>query len=91
VRCGGFCRTYFLYMENLEWFPIKGYEGLYEITKCGKGIKQILDCAKKHEFSKFTIIANDQIINVKDQNSNSLNCNFDGTFIHFEITYSGQK
>jgi len=23
-------------MENLEWFPIKGYEGLYEITKCGK-------------------------------------------------------
>jgi hypothetical protein len=24
------------YMENLEWFPVKGYEGLYEITKCGK-------------------------------------------------------
>lgn len=24
------------YMENLEWYPVKGYEGLYEITKCGK-------------------------------------------------------
>ncbi len=24
------------YMENLEWVPVKGYEGLYEITKCGK-------------------------------------------------------
>lgn len=23
-------------MENLEWFPVIGYEGLYEITKCGK-------------------------------------------------------
>jgi hypothetical protein len=23
-------------MEKLEWFPVKGYEGLYEITKCGK-------------------------------------------------------
>lgn len=23
-------------MESLEWYPVKGYEGLYEITKCGK-------------------------------------------------------
>ncbi|MEY4046889.1 MAG: hypothetical protein RL284_440 [Bacteroidota bacterium] len=54
----------------------------------GKGVKQILDCANKSEFIGFTIITNDQIINVKDQNSQSLNSNFDGTFIHFEISYS---
>ena len=23
-------------MEKLIWYPVKGYEGLYEITKCGK-------------------------------------------------------
>lgn len=23
-------------MEKLEWLPVKDYEGLYEITKCGK-------------------------------------------------------
>lgn len=23
-------------MEELKWYPVKGYEGLYEITKCGK-------------------------------------------------------
>ena len=54
----------------------------------GKGVKQIINCAENPEFTKLTIITNDQMINVKDKTHQSLNHNFDGTFIHFEILYS---
>lgn len=53
----------------------------------GKGVKQIINCAQNAEFINFTIITNDQNINVKEKNSNSINANFDGTFINFEISY----
>jgi|GEM_PF-1756930 len=53
----------------------------------GKGVKQIINCAQNAEFINFTIITNDQNINVKEKNSNSIKANFDGTFINFEISY----
>lgn len=54
----------------------------------GKGVKQIINCAENPEFTKFTIITNDQMINVKDKTNKSLSHSFDGTFIHFEVSYS---
>lgn len=56
----------------------------------GKGVRQIINCAENPEFTKFTIITNDQIINVKDKTNQSLSRNFDGTFIHFEVSYSNK-
>jgi len=54
----------------------------------GKGVKQIINCAENPEFTKFTIITNDQMINVKEKTNQSLSHNFDGTFIHFEVSYA---
>lgn len=42
----------------------------------GKGVKQIIKCAENPEFTKFTIITNDQKINVKDKTNQSLSHNF---------------
>lgn len=53
----------------------------------GKGVKQIISCAILPEFINFTIITNDIKINVKTKASESLNTNFDGTLIYFEISY----
>ncbi|GEP52281.1 hypothetical protein FNO01nite_29530 [Flavobacterium noncentrifugens] len=52
----------------------------------GKGVKQIMDCAKLAEFAKFIIITNDVKIDVKTQQSEQLSDNFAGTFIYFEIS-----
>lgn len=52
----------------------------------GKGVKQIMDCAKLAEFTKFIIITNDVKIDVKSQQSEQLSDNFAGTFIYFEIS-----
>ncbi len=70
----------------LEGKIISSRENDNEIS--GKGVKQIINCAENPEFTKFTIITNDQIINVKDKTNQSLSHNFDGTFIHFEVSYS---
>ena len=51
----------------------------------GKGVKQIMDCAKLNEFKRFLIITNDVKIDVKTQQSEQLSDNFAGTFIYFEI------
>ncbi len=76
----------FLVKPFLEGKIISSRENDNEIS--GKGVKQIINCAKNPEFTKFTIITNDQMINVKDKTNQSLSHNFDGTFIHFEISYS---
>lgn len=60
----------------------------YDQEISGKGVRQIINCANNAEFTKFSIITNDQMINVKDKTNQSLSNNFDGTFIHFEISYS---
>lgn len=52
----------------------------------GKGVKQIMDCAKLNEFKRFIIITNDVKIDVKTQQSEQLSDNFAGTFIYFEIS-----
>lgn len=70
----------------LEGKIISSRENDNEIS--GKGVRQIINCAKNPEFIKFSIITNDQIINVKEKTSQSLSYNFDGTFIHFEVSYS---
>lgn len=70
----------------LEGKIISSRENDNEIS--GKGVKQIINCAENPEFTKFTIITNDQMINVKDKTNQSLSHNFDGTFIHFEVSYS---
>jgi glycerol-3-phosphate cytidylyltransferase-like family protein len=70
----------------LEGKIISSRENDNEIS--GKGVKQIINCANNPEFTKFTIITNDQMINIKDRTNQSLNHNFDGTFIHFEVSYS---
>lgn len=70
----------------LEGKIISSRESDNEIS--GKGVRQIINCANNPEFTKFSIITNDQIINVKEKNNQSLSNNFDGTFIHFEISYS---
>ena len=57
----------------------------------GKGVKQIISCAKLEEFNKFTIITNDIKINVKTQESEVLNTDFEGTFIYFEISCKKQN
>ena len=69
----------------LEGKIISSRENDNEIS--GKGVRQIISCAQNTEFINFAIITNDQIINVKEKNSHSINTNFDGTFIHFEISY----
>lgn len=78
----------FLVKPFLDGKIISSRENDNEIS--GKGVKQIISCAQKPEFTKFTIITNDQIINVKDKNNKSLSNNFDGTFINFEISYSNK-
>jgi hypothetical protein len=70
----------------LEGKIISSRENDNEIS--GKGVKQIVSCAQKPEFINFTIITNDQIIDIKNKDSHSINCNFDGTFIHFEILFA---
>lgn len=58
----------------------------------GKGVRQIINCANNNEFINFTIITNDQKINIKEKQGHSLSVNFDGTFIYFEISYkNGNK
>lgn len=52
----------------------------------GKGVRQIINCAKLPEFKAFLIITNDLKINIKTQQSEELNSNFAGTFIYFEIS-----
>ena len=52
----------------------------------GKGVKQIIDCAKLKEFKKFIIITNDVKIDVKTKESEEINDNFEGTFIYIEIS-----
>lgn len=52
----------------------------------GKGVQQIIDCAKLHEFKKFIIISNDVKIDVKSQEGEEISDNFEGTFIYFEIS-----
>lgn len=70
----------------LEGKIISSRENDNEIS--GKGIRQIINCAENIEFTKFTIITNDQVINVKNKTSQSLNHNFEGTFINFEVSFS---
>ena len=69
----------------LEGKIISSRENDNEIS--GKGVKQIISCAELSEFINFTIITNDIKINVKTKASESLNANFDGTLIYFEISY----
>jgi hypothetical protein len=69
----------------LEGKIISSRENDNEIS--GKGVRQIINCAQNPEFVNFTIITNDQKINVKEKSSESLNSNFEGTFINFEISY----
>lgn len=59
----------------------------------GKGIKQMLSCAKQPEFKKFYIITNDIKIDVKTGNSEVLGTNFSGTCIYYEVGghYNGNK
>jgi hypothetical protein len=52
----------------------------------GKGVQQIIDCAKLDEFKKFIIITNDVKIDVKTKESEVISDNFEGTFIYFEIS-----
>lgn len=52
----------------------------------GKGVQQIIDCAKLHEFKKFIIISNDVKIDVKSKDGEEISDNFEGTFIYFEIS-----
>ncbi|WP_212898063.1 hypothetical protein [Capnocytophaga cynodegmi] len=75
----------FLVKPFLEGKIISSRKKDHEIS--GKGIKQIMSCAQNKEFINFTIITNDQKINIKEKNSDSINTNFDGTFINFEISY----
>jgi len=70
----------------LEGKIISSRENDNEIS--GKGVRQIINCAENPEFTKFSIITNDQMINVKEKTNQSLSHNFEGTFINFEISYS---
>lgn len=57
----------------------------------GKGVKQILSCAKLPEITKFIIITNDIKIDVKTQKGTQLSGNFEGTFIYFEVSFNQKK
>ncbi len=54
----------------------------------GKGVKQILSCAKLPEITTFIIITNDIKIDVKIQKGTELSSNFEGTFIYFEVSFN---
>ncbi|GAB3869904.1 hypothetical protein GCM10028824_17720 [Hymenobacter segetis] len=51
----------------------------------GKGVRQILSCSALPEFKRFIIITNDVKIDVKTQQSEELDTNFEGTFIYWEV------
>lgn len=74
--------NYYLIEDFLDG---KVYSSVQDDETRGKGVRQILDCAKRPEIKCLWIITNDVKFEVKSRKKESLRYNFNGTCIYFEI------